>query len=121
MPRPSFTPTERQRSDVAIMAGSGRRHENMAAKLGIAPKTLRKHFRKELSVGAIEAHLGIRKTLYGMATSGRNLRATMQADKAWDRMCARRSGPDGQPMPPPQILIRTNDPETQNAQGGPDR
>src|SRR5690348_15257559 len=120
MPRPSFTPTEKQRSTVEIMAGSGRRQEDIAAKLGIAPKTLRKHFPEELRRGAIEAHLPIRKTLHRMATSGRNIQATKYGDQAWERMCARRSGPDGQPMLPPQILIRTHPEKIQN-EGGQDQ
>jgi len=93
----------------------------MAAELKIAPKTLRKHFPEELRRGGIRAHFVVRKTLYRMGTSGRNTRATKHADKVWDRMCTRRSGPNGQPMPPPLIVIRTDDPETRNAEGGPDR
>src|SRR5690242_211996 len=108
MPRPSFTPTKEQRNEVEMRAGSGKRQDDIAAKLGIAPKTLRKHFAEELRRGAIEAHLDIRKTLHRMATSGRDIRATKYGDKVWGGMCARRSGPDGQPMLPPQILIRTH-------------
>jgi hypothetical protein len=120
MPRPSFTPTNEQRSDVEMRAGSGKRQDDIAAKLGIAPKTLRKHFPEELRRGAIEAHLDTRKTLHRMGTSGRNIQATKYADKLWDRMCARRSGPDGQSMLPPQILIATHPEKIQN-EGGQDQ
>jgi hypothetical protein len=121
MPRPSFKPTEEQQRIVQMMAACGLRHENIATKLEIAPKTLRKHFRKELTLGLTEAHLTIRKTLFSMATSGRNTAATIYADRMWSAFCARQSEAESQPMLPPQIIIRTEREAIETAEGGPDR
>ena len=64
MPR-SFVPT-------------GLKHEQIAILIGLASAaTLRKHFRKELTLGPIEAQANVRKTLCKLATSGRNPGATM--------------------------------------------
>jgi hypothetical protein len=121
MPRPSFEPTEEQRKTVKTMAACGARHENIALKLEITPKTLRKHFRRELTHGTIDAHLQIRKTLFSMATSGRNIAATIYADRVWNAFCARQAEAEGQPVLPPQIIIRTESEPIANAEGGPDR
>jgi hypothetical protein len=122
MPRPKFQPTHEQQITVKTMAACGISHENIAVKLEIAPKTLRKHFRRELRVGVIDAHLAIRKTVFKMGTSGRNIAASIYADRVWGALCARQSDTDGQPAPPPPIIIR-GDSEAllQNAEGGPDR
>jgi hypothetical protein len=121
MPRPNFKPTEEQKTKVKTMAMCGARHENIALKLDITPKTLRKHFRKELTHGTIDAHLQIRKTLFSMATSGRNIAATIYADRMWSAMCARQTEAESQPVLPPQIIIRTEGEPVANAEGGPNR
>jgi hypothetical protein len=121
MPRPRFEPTEEQRRTVKTMAACGARHENIALKLEITPKTLRKHFRKELTHGTIDAHLHIRKTLFSMATSGRNIAATIYADRMWSAMCARQTEAESQPVLPPQIIIRTEDEPMASAEEGRDR
>ena len=119
MPRPSFTPTEEQRSEVEMRAGSGKRQDDIAAKLGIAPKTLRKHFRQELTRGAIEANAKVGQTIFAMATSGRNIAATIY----WERTRVIRRGRDSEigsgPMSPPQIIIRTDHEEKRLTQEQP--
>jgi hypothetical protein len=77
MPR-SFVPTDEQRQKVKLMAGFGLKHEQIAILIGIgSAATLRKHFGKELTLGPIEAQANVRKTLFKLATSGRNPGATM--------------------------------------------
>lgn len=105
MPRPSFEPTAEQQTKVQVLAAHGIRHDEIALELEIAPKTLRKHFRKELNRGAVRALREVRKTLFSKATSGRDTRATIHADRRWTGICARQSEAEGQSMPPPQIII----------------
>jgi hypothetical protein len=77
MPR-SFVPTDEERQKVKSMAGFGLKHEQIAILIGLgSAATLRKHFRKELTLGPIEAQATVRKTLFKLATSGRNPGATM--------------------------------------------
>lgn len=70
--RPSFEPTQSQRQMVEAMAGCGVPEADIAIVVGIAPKTLRKHFRDELDTGHIKASAKVAGNLYGIATgSGR--------------------------------------------------
>ena len=77
MPRPKFVPTAEQRKTVRTMAGFGIPQDDIAAHLEIAPKTLRKHFKQELRVGAIHADARVIESLYKMATSGESAAATI--------------------------------------------
>jgi hypothetical protein len=71
MPRPKLNPTPDQRKQVKSFAAFGISHEDIAKVIGIkSPKTLRKHFRQELDLGAIEANARVAQTLFRMATSG---------------------------------------------------
>jgi hypothetical protein len=72
MPRPSFQPTEEQRKVVKSLSALGLCHENICDMVGVrSPKTLRKHFRQELSNGMAEANALVARTAYEMALSGR--------------------------------------------------
>ena len=118
MPRPSFKASEEQKRIVKTMAGLGTPHEDIAAVLEITAKTLRKHFRSELTLGAIEANARVGQTLFAMATSGRNIAASIY----WDRTRGIRRSRDGEtgngPMLPPQIIIRTDDEQKKTSAGG---
>ncbi len=59
------------------MTALGIRQEDIATLLGMAPKTLRKHYRSELDLGAIEANAKVLESLFRMATSGKNTAATI--------------------------------------------
>ncbi len=77
MGRKAFTPSEEQRHLVQLMSSYGIRQTDIATEVGLrSPKTLRKHFREDLDRGRIGADIRVRKTLYGMATSGKHLAAT---------------------------------------------
>jgi hypothetical protein len=71
MARPRFKPTKDQRKLVQSLAAIGVRQEHISAAIGIrSPKTLRKHFRKDIAKGDAEATATVMATAYSMATSG---------------------------------------------------
>ncbi len=82
----SFEPTEEQRRTVRAMSGFGIPQEDIATFLEIEPKTLRKHFRRELDRGMVEATAKVAQSLFQMATSGNNVAAAifwMKARAGW--------------------------------------
>jgi hypothetical protein len=81
-----FRPTDEQRRTVRAMAGFGVPHEDIGTLLEIDAKTLRKHFRRELDRGSIEATAKVAQTLFAMAISGQNVAAAifwMKARAGW--------------------------------------
>jgi hypothetical protein len=78
MARPKFVPTEEQRRTVRSLAAYGIKQEGIARMLSLrSVKTLRKHFRKELTLGEIEAVASVAQTYYQMAKSGHHPRSTI--------------------------------------------
>ena len=72
MPRPSFKATRDQRKLVKSMAALGLRQEQIATTIGLrSPKTLRKHFRQEITRGSAEANAAVTRVAFEMATSGK--------------------------------------------------
>jgi hypothetical protein len=72
MPRPSFRPTKEQKKLVKALAAIALPHDKIALTIGIrSPKTLRKHFRRELANGYAEAVAAVTRTAYEMAVSGK--------------------------------------------------
>jgi hypothetical protein len=59
------------------MSALGTSQSQIATFFGIDPKTLRKHFQKELERAAIKANLQVAETLFDMATSGKHVTATI--------------------------------------------
>ena len=106
MARPSFTPTPEQRRSVKLMAGLGLRQEDIALIVEIAPRTLRKHFRKELDRGMAEANAKVLQTLFGMATSGKNTPATIFWSKTRCGLRERREADEHSAMAPPTVLVQ---------------
>ena len=81
-----FEPTEEQRRTVRAMAGYGVPQDDIATLLEIDPKTLRKHFRRELDRGSIEATAKVGQSLFRMATEGGSVAAAifwMKARAGW--------------------------------------
>lgn len=68
--RPAFAPTPAQRRRVAIAAGCGMAHEQIAIGLNISRETLEKHFEHELSVGAYERRMEVFEGLHKAAKKG---------------------------------------------------
>src|SRR3954469_10474679 len=82
MARPIFKATDEQRDLVKSMAMLGMQHEQICQVIGVrSAKTLRKHFRCELTDGGLQAMATVAKTAFEMATSGRYPAMTMFWDK----------------------------------------
>jgi hypothetical protein len=78
MARPKFKPTEEQRRLVKSMAAYGIKQEGIARVLRLRSlKTLRKHFREELTLGEIEGVAQVSQTHYQMAKSGKHAASTI--------------------------------------------
>lgn len=81
-----FEPTGEHRNLVRAMSGFGIPQADIATHLEIDAKTLRKHFRRELDRGSIEATVKVAQSLFQMATSGQNTAAAifwMKARAGW--------------------------------------
>jgi hypothetical protein len=81
-----FRPSEEQRRTARAMAGFGIPQDDIAILLDIDPKTLRRHFRRNLDRGAIEATVKVAQTLFQMATVDKNVAAAifwMKARAGW--------------------------------------
>lgn len=70
MARPTYKPTTVTRQKVAVAAGAGMAHEQIAIGLGISRNTLEKHFEKELSVGAYGKRMEVLLSLHQAAKKG---------------------------------------------------
>lgn len=81
-----YEATGEQRRLVRGMAAVGIPQEDIATLLEIDAKTLRKHFRRELDCGSIEATAKVAQSLFQMATQGKNVAAAifwMKARAGW--------------------------------------
>lgn len=102
--RPEFRPTEAMKRKVAIAAGAGMSHEEIALGLGIARGTLGKHFELELSTGAYEKRLEVLDAMHRTAKKG-----NVAAQKAYMQLTPRASAPPApeggsEPAPAPKPL-----------------
>jgi DNA-binding CsgD family transcriptional regulator len=68
--RPSHAPTEADRTKVYAWTAYGLDQDQICLVLGIAKKTLQKHYRKELDRAAILAQVQIVQSLYNRAKAG---------------------------------------------------
>lgn len=68
--RPAFKPTPAIRRKVAIAAGAGMRHQDIAIGLGISDDTLRKYFDHELSEGALAKRMEVVEAMRKAAIKG---------------------------------------------------
>ena len=104
MPRPMINPTAEQRLLVKSLAGVGVKHEDIARKVGIrSPKTLRKHFREELDLGAMEANYTVAQALYKEAKSGNVVAQIywLKTRAGWQEHAPYHSGS----VPPPPFVV----------------
>jgi hypothetical protein len=83
---PKFEPTDELRKLVKMLSGFGIPQVDIATHLEIDPTTLRRHFRRELDRGMIEANVKVAQSLFQMATTGKNVAAAifwMKARAQW--------------------------------------
>ena len=109
MPRgqPKYEPTEADRNTVKSMAATGFPQEQIATCLGtygIAPKTLRKHFARELATAEIKANVNVANRAYKMAVEGEPPAATffwLKTRAGWKETSrVEHTGPDGRALIP---------------------
>ena len=85
--RPDYKPLVGERRAVWIALACGIPHDEIAKHmndgLGIAPMTLRKHFRKELNEGMWEANLEAAGTLLDTVKNCRDLKVKQRATEFW--------------------------------------
>lgn len=93
MARPTYKPTAADRRKVAIAAGAGLSHEEIAIGLGIARNTLEKHFEAELSHGAYAKRLEVLVAMHAAAKRG-----NVAAQKAYTSLPMPRAATT--PLPP---------------------
>jgi hypothetical protein len=101
MARPKFIPTEEQRRTVKSLAAYGIKQEGIAHVLRLrSPKSLRKHFAEELTLGAIEGVAQVAQTHYNMAKSGKHAASTidfLDRRRRWLEGQNEESGPAANP------------------------
>lgn len=68
--KPSHKPTDERKALVRQWSALGFQQERIARKLDIDPKTLRKHYRDELDLGADDANAAIGASLFNKAKNG---------------------------------------------------
>lgn len=120
MGRPRHKPTAKQKADVSEMVAMGTPHEQIAIKIGISAKTLRRRYEQEIKASAIDANLSVAKTLFQMATSGQCAAATIFWCKV--RNGFRVPGPEPTPQPEKQQQQQVVSPPIKvinNDDGGP--
>lgn len=67
MGRPPFKPTDDQREQVEAYVSYGATHDDIAELIGVAPKTLRAHFRAELDRGSLKANMKVAGSVFRQA------------------------------------------------------
>jgi DNA-binding CsgD family transcriptional regulator len=77
--RPAYEPTERDRQTVKLMVAAGIERLDIAACLGIDPKTLRKYFKSEMRTAAQRANAQVAGSLFNKATSADHPQAVTAA------------------------------------------
>ena len=65
--KPEHITTEKTRTEVQVLAGFGITQEEISLYIDVCPKTLRRHYRKELDTGVTRANAAMARRLYGAA------------------------------------------------------
>ena len=96
--RPRYEPTDKERAQVRTLTAMGIPHTDIAIVLQVSTPTLRRHFRRELDSGAIEANAKVAAALYRAATADR---PSVVAQIFWLKVRAGwREAAAGEPMDP---------------------
>lgn len=102
-----FVPTPAQRKRVAICAGGGMSHEEIALGMSISRPTLEKYFAHELSVGAYEKRQEVLEAMHRTAKNG-----NVAAQKAYIAMTTPVAAP---PLPSDEHAKRSGKKERAQA------
>lgn len=102
MPRARYQPSEKDNKTVEAMAAVGVPQEAIAKVIGIDPKTLRARFRDVLDIASTQANAKVGATLFAMATSGRDVSASIfwaKTRMGWKETAAvEHTGKDGEAL-----------------------
>jgi len=85
-PNPIHNPTDQLRMTVKVMIAGGIKQSDVAQVLAISIPTLRKHYRREIDIGAAEVAARVITSIITMATTGKNFQAAKyytQARLGW--------------------------------------
>ena len=95
-------PPAKTRHQAPRASGLGLPQDQIAALIGIAPDTLRKHYDLELGLGKAQASAAVAKTLFNKATTGGDTTACIWWTKAqmrWSETVKQElTGQDGAPL-----------------------
>ena len=114
MSRPPYKPTDNDRKTVELMSASGIRQDEICLCIGggIAVKTLRKHFRRELDTAAIIANTKVAGSLFKRAINGDTASAIWwtKARMKWsEQKNVDLASSDGTMSPKGEITIKASD------------
>lgn len=106
MGRPPHEPTPMSRRNVEALAGYGVPEADIAGVVGIDPKTLRKHYARELRYGHVKANAKVAENLFRKATG--DGRESVIAAIFWMKTRAQWKETQVTEMtgPPPSITVR---------------
>lgn len=104
--RPSHAPSEKDRKTVESMASYGIKQDEIADVLGVDPKTLRTHYRKELDLSSTKANALVAQSLFAKATASQCSGPSVTAAIFWlktragwkERDVHEHTGADGGPI-----------------------
>ncbi len=99
--RPPHQPTAEQRRQAHAMALRGIPHRHIAAIIGVAEGTLRKHYATELAAGMADGAVWVADRIRGLAEKGHwpALKQMAAIYLDWsDKVDHRVTGPDGEPL-----------------------
>lgn len=80
--QPPHVPTELDRKRVMELSGYGVLQPQIADIIGCSVATLLRHYRKEIDEGRARAHAAVGKSLFTMATTGKNVQAAIWFSRA---------------------------------------
>lgn len=113
MSRRAHKPEPGQRKQVEAMSGYGVPEADIACVLEIDPKTLRRHYRKELDKGHVKANSRVAESLYRRATTDGSQSVTaaifwLKTRAGWKETSAHEvTGRDGGPIRVAETDART--------------
>lgn len=89
--------TERDRKTMQAMASYGVPQDEIAFVIGVEPKTLRKHYYRELAIAAIVANLTVAQNLFQIATMPDHTAAKVAAANSGSNAAPAGSAPSAEP------------------------